>query len=167
LRDIQAVAVMNGPGSYTGLRVGLSAAKGICFALNIPLICINTLNWMAFGNQETNTDMICPMIDARRMEVFTAVYSRTIQCILPPAPMILDQSSFSHLLDKGSISFIGDGAQKWAETCRHSNAFYPESTHNANHFNTLAFRAFETKDFADLSTAEPFYLKGFHSTQKS
>jgi tRNA threonylcarbamoyladenosine biosynthesis protein TsaB len=166
LQHIQAVAVMNGPGSYTGLRVGLSAAKGICFALNLPLICISTLDWMAFGNKETTTDMISPMIDARRMEVFTAVYSQSIKCLLPPAPMILDETSFTSLLDAGSISFIGDGAKKWADICRHPRAFFPEGKQNAYHFNTMAFNAFEAADYTDVSSAEPFYLKGFHSTQK-
>lgn len=167
LQDIQAVSVINGPGSYTGLRVGLSAAKGICFALQLPLICINTLDWMAFGNMESETDMICPMIDARRMEVFTAVYSRTLACIQQPAPMILDETSFASLLDAGSISFIGDGAQKWADICRHPRAFFPEGKQNTDHFNTMAFRAFAGADFTDVSSAEPFYLKGFHSTQKA
>ena len=167
LQDIQAVAVINGPGSYTGLRVGLSAAKGICFALNLPLICISTLDWMAFGNKETSTDMICPMIDARRMEVYTAVYSRSMNFLLRPAPMILDTSSFADLLDTGSIAFIGDGAQKWAEICSHPGAFFPESSNNAEHFNTMAFNAFKAADFTDVSSAEPFYLKGFHSTQKA
>lgn len=167
LQDIQAVAVINGPGSYTGLRVGLSAAKGICFALQLPLICINTLDWMAFGNMESATDMICPMIDARRMEVFTAVYSRTLACIQQPAPVILDESSYASLLNSGSIAFIGDGAQKWADICKHPGAFFPEGKQNHNHFNTMAFRAYEAANFTDLSSAEPFYLKGFHSTQKA
>ena len=165
LSDLSAVAVMNGPGSYTGLRVSLAAAKGICFALNIPLICINTLDWIAYGNRDAKADLICPMIDARRMEVFTAVYNKNLEYITKPAPLILEESSFSALLESNRIAFMGDGAAKWAEQCLHANALFPEACQDASHFNTLAFKAFETGNFANLITAEPFYLKGFHSTQ--
>jgi tRNA threonylcarbamoyladenosine biosynthesis protein TsaB len=165
LSELSAVAVMNGPGSYTGLRVSLAAAKGICFALNIPLICINTLDWIAYGNRHAEVDLVCPMIDARRMEVFTAVYDKNLEYITKPAPLILEESSFSALLESNKIAFMGDGATKWAEQCPHANALFPESCQDARHFNALSFEAFETGNFANLITAEPFYLKGFHSTQ--
>ena len=166
LREINAVAVVNGPGSYTGLRVGLSAAKGICFALNIPLICINTLDWIAFGNQDLQTDMICPMIDARRMEVFTALYDQSLNCIIPPSPMLLDENSFKSQLNNGRIAFVGDGAKKWSEICNHPHANFSSGNQRAEHFNALAFKAYNAAGFTELSIAEPFYLKGFHSTQK-
>jgi len=165
LSALSAVAVMNGPGSYTGLRVSLAAAKGICFALNIPLICINTLDWIAYGNKDADADLICPMIDARRMEVFTAVYSKKLDYITKPAPLILEETSFSASLESYRIAFMGDGAAKWSEQCQHANALFPEENQDASHFNTLAFKAFETANFDNLISAEPFYLKGFHSTQ--
>jgi tRNA threonylcarbamoyladenosine biosynthesis protein TsaB len=165
LSELSAVAVMNGPGSYTGLRVSLAAAKGICFALNIPLICINTLDWIAYGNRDTEADLVCPLIDARRMEVFTAVYDKNLEYITNPAPLILEESSFLTLLESNKIAFMGDGAAKWADLCVHANALFPEAGQDARDFNALAFNAFETENFANLTTAEPFYLKGFHSTQ--
>ncbi|TAF78182.1 MAG: tRNA (adenosine(37)-N6)-threonylcarbamoyltransferase complex dimerization subunit type 1 TsaB, partial [Sphingobacteriales bacterium] len=98
LKEIKAVSVINGPGSYTGLRVGLSAAKGICYANQLPLICINTLEWIAFGNKDQATDLIIPMIDARRMEVFTAVYSKQMGVVAPPTNLILEEESYADYL---------------------------------------------------------------------
>jgi tRNA threonylcarbamoyladenosine biosynthesis protein TsaB len=165
LKALDAVAVMNGPGSYTGLRVGLSAAKGICYALGIPLICINTLQWISTGNGHADADLICPMIDARRMEVFTAVYNKKQETILEPAPLILEPQSFLPLLENNRMAFIGDGAPKWQTICNHPNAIFPEPKHGPEAFHLLASVAFEKKNFADLAYAEPFYLKGFFTTQ--
>jgi tRNA threonylcarbamoyladenosine biosynthesis protein TsaB len=165
LKALDAVAVVNGPGSYTGLRVGLSAAKGICYALDIPLICINTLQWISAGNGHTDADLICPMIDARRMEVFTAVYNKKQETVLAPTPLILEPDSFYSLLENNRVAFIGDGAPKWQTTCNHPNAMFPEPEHGPEAFHVLASMAFEQQDFADLAYAEPFYLKGFFSTQ--
>jgi tRNA threonylcarbamoyladenosine biosynthesis protein TsaB len=167
LKALDAVAVMNGPGSYTGLRVGLSAAKGICYALGIPLICINTLQWISAGNGDTDADLICPMIDARRMEVFTAVFNKKQETVLAPAPMILEAQSFLSVLENNRMAFIGDGASKWQTICNHPNAIFPEPEHGPEAFHALACKAFEQKDFADLAYAEPFYLKGFFSAQPS
>jgi tRNA threonylcarbamoyladenosine biosynthesis protein TsaB len=166
LKTLAAVSVMNGPGSYTGLRVGLAAAKGICYALKIPLICINTLDWIAFGNLSDNIDLVCPMIDARRMEVFTGLYSREMNRILEPAALVLDEHSFAAQLAEKRIGFVGNGAAKWKEICAHSNAIFPESTEDSRHFSQMTLVAYQNKQFADLAYAEPFYTKEFFNTQK-
>lgn len=165
LRDCKAIAVMNGPGSYTGLRVGLSSAKGICYALQKPLLCINTLEWMALGNRQHGTTWICPMIDARRMEVFRAVYTPDMQTILEPGAEIIDEKSFSQLLQQEQIAFVGDGAEKWKTVCQNSNAHFPEPVHSAADFALLSFQYYTAERFANLNTAEPFYTKAFYSTQ--
>ncbi|HKO79379.1 MAG TPA: tRNA (adenosine(37)-N6)-threonylcarbamoyltransferase complex dimerization subunit type 1 TsaB, partial [Chitinophagaceae bacterium] len=112
LKDIEAVAVTIGPGSYTGLRVGLSTAKGLCFALNIPLIAINTLEMMAYAVEKDEADFVCPLIDARRMEVFMAVYDKKMEEIVKPVAMIIEPGSFDSLLASGKILFSGNGSKK-------------------------------------------------------
>src|SRR5580704_5487088 len=114
VRDLQAVAVSAGPGSYTGLRVGMAAAKGFCYALGIPLIAENTLNVMAFAAREqlAGADLLCPMIDARRMEVFTAIYRNDGTILLPATAMIIDENSFAEYLLLHKMSFFGDGSHK-------------------------------------------------------
>lgn len=166
LKTLAAVSVMNGPGSYTGLRVGLAAAKGICYALKIPLICINTLDWIAFGNLSDNFDLVCPMIDARRMEVFTGLYSREMNRIFEPSALVLDEQSFAAQLAEQRIGFVGNGADKWKEICAHPNAVFPASMHNAVHFATMSLTHYQNKQFSDLAYAEPFYTKEFFNTQK-
>lgn len=165
LKNIQAIAVVNGPGSYTGLRVGLSAAKGICYALDLPLICINTLEWMAYGNRNQHTDLICPMIDARRMEVFTAVFDTEMSELMQPQPMLLEETSFMNWLHQKSIAFIGDGAGKWKELCNNSNAFFPMAHHDVLSLSDLSYKKYLLKQFADLAYCEPFYTKEFHSNK--
>jgi len=166
LKSLAAVSVMNGPGSYTGLRVGLAAAKGICYALKIPLICINTLDWIVFGNLSNNLDLVCPMIDARRMEVFTGLYSREMNRIHEPSALVLDEQSFSAQLAEQRIGFVGNGAAKWKNICQHPHAVFPEAIHNAGHFAKMSLQAYHLKQFADLAYAEPFYTKEFFNTQK-
>lgn len=165
LHELSAVAVMNGPGSYTGLRVGLSSAKGICFTLDIPLICINTLEWIAFGNIRKDTDLICPMIDARRMEVFTSVFDHEMNVVIPPTAMVLDGESFSDELLRHRILFCGNGASKWNTFISNDNAYFGEEIQDASHFSRLAFKTFRKNQFADLNNCEPYYLKAFYSTQ--
>jgi tRNA threonylcarbamoyladenosine biosynthesis protein TsaB len=166
LKSLAAVSVMNGPGSYTGLRVGLAAAKGICYALKIPLICINTLDWIAFGNLSDNLDLVCPMIDARRMEVFTGLYSREMNRIHEPSALVLDEQSFSAQLAEQRIGFVGNGADKWKNICQHPHAVFPEVIHDAGHFAEMSLQAYQQEQFADLAYAEPFYTKEFFNTQK-
>ena len=164
LHDFDAIAVMNGPGSYTGLRVGLSAAKGICYALNKPLICINSLNWMAYGNLDKSNALICPMIDARRMEVFTACFDGQMNLIIPHEARILEEQSFHEQLNASPVVFVGNGAPKWQDVCRHPNARFPEGKHSLHHFAEMADKQFQSGLFENLAYIEPFYTKGFHST---
>lgn len=166
LKSLAAVSVMNGPGSYTGLRVGLSAAKGICYALKIPLICINTLDWIAFGNLSDNIDLVCPMIDARRMEVFTGLYTREMNRVLEPSALVLDEQSFAAELVEERIGFVGNGAAKWEDICHNHNAFFPLAMHHSGHFAAMSLTHYHNKQFADLAYAEPFYTKEFFNTQK-
>ncbi len=168
LNSFKAISVINGPGSYTGLRVGLSAAKGICYANQIPLICISTLEWIAFGNKEQAKGLIVPMIDARRMEVFTAVYSSNMNTILlPPTNLILEEQSYVDYLNTNQVVFVGDGAAKWQELCKHPNAQFPDALQNESHHAAIAEDYFLKSNFSSLFEAAPFYTKDFFSTQKA
>lgn len=169
LADIDAVAVTGGPGSYTGLRVGMATAKGICFSLEKPLIVINTLEVMAIAAIEKankESQLFCPLIDARRMEVFTAIYDRSLQNRLLPQAMALEQQSFAAFLDTAIVQFSGSGMEKLSKISGHPNARFVEVQHNAAHLSTLSLKAFTNKDFADLAYCEPFYLKAFFDTSK-
>lgn len=166
LNELDAVSVVNGPGSYTGLRVGLASAKGICYALNIPLICINTLEWMAVGNASNNHEWVCAMIDARRNEVFTALYDQNGKLLMPATAMVLGENSFEPELEEHPIRFIGNGAEKWKALCKHKNALFPTSLENAEHLASISFQYYSQSKFADLAYSEPFYIKQFYSTQK-
>jgi len=166
LQDIDAVAVVNGPGSYTGLRVGLASAKGLCYALGKPLILLNTLEVMALAsiNQYPDKDTLhCPMIDARRMEVFTAVYNSELTALLNPQPMILTINSFNNFLQYEKVVFSGSGHRKFESIIQNSNAVFSQVDYTIEQANSLAQRAFNTKKFADLAYSEPFYLKNFFS----
>jgi tRNA threonylcarbamoyladenosine biosynthesis protein TsaB len=166
LKELNAISVINGPGSYTGLRVGLSAAKGICYANQLPLICINTLEWIAFGNSEQATDLIAPMIDARRMEVFTAIYTKQFEVGLSPTNLILEEQSYSTALSGHHVLFVGDGAPKWKTICKHPNAHFAEACHTEDHHAGLASIYFKKGSFASLFSAAPYYTKEFYNTQK-
>ncbi len=163
--DLDAIAVSKGPGSYTGLRIGVSTAKGLCFALDKPLIAINTLCMMSngFSLEEPKFEgLICPMIDARRMEVFTAVYDRDLNEIQATQAKIIDDKSFETLLQQQQIAFIGDGAEKCEETIVSPNAqFYTQNFNSASYMSSLAYQAFMSNRFEDVAYFEPFYLKDF------
>jgi len=162
-KDLEAVAISIGPGSYTGLRVGLSTAKGLCFALNIPLIAVNTLKMMAYSIKEEETDLICPLIDARRMEVFTAVYDKSLTEIIKPSALIIDSNSFSTLLESSKIAFMGNGSAKLRELVHHPNARFSTIKATAADMTQLSESYFNKAIWADLAYAEPFYLKEFYS----
>ena len=162
---LEAVAISIGPGSYTGLRVGLAAAKGFCYALGIPLITVSTLKMIAFSAKENSAgiDLICPMIDARRMEVFTAVYDHDLQEIKPPQALILDEHSFSEILHSNSIFFCGNGAKKLNNIIKKENAFFfPVSNPNASHLVPFSYHSFLNKQFASVAYTEPLYIKEFY-----
>ncbi len=166
LQNIDAVAVVNGPGSYTGLRVGLASAKGLCYALNKPLILLNTLEVMAFASTKAYPDedtLHCPMIDARRMEVFTAVYNKRLETFLPPQPVILSKHSFDNFLLYEKVVFSGSGQKKAESIINHQNAIFSHIGYTIEQVNILAQRAFDCKKFADLAYSEPFYLKNFYT----
>lgn len=170
MQDLGAVAVSMGPGSYTGLRIGVSTAKGLCYALDVPLIAINTLQAMAYGFISSHDDesvLYCPMIDARRMEVYAAVYNYQIEEMLPVEARIIDENSFSDLLKNQKIIFFGDGAMKCQEVlASNPNAlFVPEFLNSAKDLSFLAALKFDKKQFEDVAYFEPFYLKDFLITQ--
>jgi len=163
--NLDAVAVSKGPGSYTGLRIGVSTAKGICFAIDKPLIGIDTLKMMAAGFLTANENyrgLVCPMIDARRMEVFTALYDTSLNEVLPVTAKIIDDQSYQTELNSHHITFIGDGAMKCSESIVSANAAFSGANFNsAAHMSTLAAAAFDRQDFVDLAYFEPYYLKDF------
>lgn len=167
--DLDAIAVSKGPGSYTGLRIGVSTAKGICFAQEKPLIGIDTLQMMAQGFLKLNpeyTGLVCPMIDARRMEVFTACYDHQLNQVSAVEAKIIDETSFQEELDQQLITFVGDGAMKCSETIVSANAAFSDVNFNsASHMSTLAFNAFKQNAFEDVAYFEPYYLKDFVITQ--
>lgn len=163
--DLDAVAVSKGPGSYTGLRIGVSTAKGLCFALEKPLIAIDTLQMMAAGflaQQEGYKGLTCSMIDARRMEVFTAVFDSSLNYVGTTAAKIIDGDSFAEELASGKVTFIGDGALKCAAVIQHPDAAFSVLNFNsAANMSTLAFEAYKSAKFEDVAYFEPFYLKDF------
>jgi tRNA threonylcarbamoyladenosine biosynthesis protein TsaB len=163
LKDIQAVAVTIGPGSYTGLRVGLSAAKGLCFALQIPLIAINTLEMMAYSVKNGATGLICPVIDARRMEVFTAIYTQEMSEIITPCAMIVQSHSFDSWLVKNKVIFVGNGIKKLQPIIVHSNAIFNNIVVTSSNMVHMAEDLFIKQQFAHLIRVEPFYIKEFYS----
>ncbi len=174
LTAIDAVAVTGGPGSYTGLRVGLSTAKGLCFALKKPLIMVNTLEVMAFAViSETGAQTVaaypnqlyCPMIDARRMEVFTALYNSKLQSYLPPTAMVLDENSFIDDLKDNIIVFSGSGSEK-GRIITAPNAQFSSVHYNTAHLAALAEKAYKASLFVDIAYSEPFYLKEFYKHVK-
>ena len=175
LADIDAVAVTSGPGSYTGLRVGLASAKGICFALNKPLILVNTLEVMAQSilsfcrstNHPTNTStLFCPLIDARRMEVFTALYNASLQEVEAPHALIINEDSFAALLKDHPVIFSGSGHYKLEKIVSNPNAMFSTVQHNASHLARLAVKAYQSECFADLAYSGPLYVKEFFDPAK-
>lgn len=172
--ELAAVAVCEGPGSYTGIRVGMAAAKGICFAAGIPLITLSALEITARALRDADAtvpvdDMpvcYCPMIDARRMEVFTAVYDRSLQCILQPQAMILTPDSYVKILLNNRVVFSGTGAGKWQRVCIHANAVFAEELYRDRAMSCLSWEKAQRAELADLIYADPLYLKDFYSVPK-
>jgi tRNA threonylcarbamoyladenosine biosynthesis protein TsaB len=167
LKDLAAVAVIHGPGSYTGLRVGMAGAKGICYALSVPLITINTLEWMVEACKNEDADMFCPMIDARRMEVFTALYNRSLKEIKPPSSLILEAKSFSTELETNKITFFGNGAEKFAHFFSHQNAAFKTLVSGGFELASIAWERYQHGIFADLAYSEPLYIKEFFTPAKA
>ncbi len=166
LKNIDAISVSNGPGSYTGLRVGLASAKGLCFTLNKPLITLHTLEVMAVASIEENNHsnfLYCPMIDARRMEVFTALFTSELVLVKETCSIILSEKSFADYLKNQQIIFSGSGAEK-AESIIHSNhATFSRIQHSAKSMISLAYKKFLLKDFNDVVYTIPNYGKEFYT----
>lgn len=165
--DIDAVAVSKGPGSFTGLRIGVSAAKGLCFSLDKPLIAINTLASLAIAVNVKKGDYVIPLLDARRMEVYSAVFDHDHNEVRETRAEIIDENSFDTFLKKGSVTFLGDGAAKCKQVITHKNAvfldgFFPSSKEMAE----LTYEKYKKSDIEDVAYFEPFYLKDFIANKK-
>lgn len=167
--DLSAIAVSKGPGSYTGLRIGVSTAKGLCYALDKPLIGINTLHAMAQEVSQYRTDngLLCPMLDARRMEVYTALYDAELNEIDKTKALILDESSFEETLSQNNVLFFGNGSDKFQDlvSTNSSARFIPNITPSASAVGVLAAKALEKGIVEDVAYFEPFYLKDFMATK--
>lgn len=163
IKDIDAIAISSGPGSYTGLRIGVSTAKGLCYALGIPLIAVSTLQILA--KQATDADCIIPMLDARRMEVYSAVFDRFHNEIEPSQANILNENSYEKWLSQRKVIFLGDGSDKFSKICTHPNAvFIKNAFPQARDMVKLATEKKEKELFENLAYFEPNYLKPFHTT---
>jgi len=162
MNSLDAVAISKGPGSYTGLRIGVSAAKGLCFALDKPLIAIDTLEVLAHAVKVERPGLIVPMLDARRMEVYSAVFDDQYHKIRETEAEIIDPDSYREYLSKGKVLFLGDGAGKCAGMLQHENAiFLPGHFPSAKVMVPLSEARFQEAKFEDLAYFEPYYLKDF------
>ena len=167
--DLSAISVSKGPGSYTGLRIGVSTAKGLCYALDIPLLAVNTLESMLQGYMSDNSLLVdtiyVPMLDARRMEVYMAVYDDQSTCLQPTDAVIIDENSFVSYQGKKIIVF-GSGASKLASLFVDHEHFHIDAMyrHSSRYLSQISFNKFEKKDFEDLIYFEPYYLKEFVAT---
>jgi len=169
VKDIDAVAVSKGPGSYTGLRIGVSVAKGIAYGIGKPLITVSTLLNMTYGAKQKIiadvNDLFAPMIDARRMEVYTQLFNNQLVCENKINAKIIDEQSFLLELEKQKVHFFGDGAMKCKQAIKHKNAFFYEDLHpSADYMILFSEKAFNENKFEDIAYFEPFYLKDFVAT---
>lgn len=169
-KHIDAVAISCGPGSYTGLRIGASMAKGICYGLNLPLIALPTLKVLSvpilLDDDLPEEALLCPMIDARRMEVYSAIYDRALHPLKDVSADIITQESYLEYLEKHPVWFFGNGAEKCKEVIRHPNAHFVSGVNPlARWMFPLAEKAFAEEQFADVAYFEPFYLKEFVATK--
>lgn len=170
VKDCSAICVSMGPGSYTGLRVGVSTAKGLCFGAKLPLIGVGTLEALAWQAKDENLlpndcKYIVPMIDARRMEVYSCVFDSCGEKLTETKPYIIEEDSFKDILDKGATLFIGDGAEKCKDVIKHKNAHFVQCCPKADSLMKPAFKAYNEKRFEDTAYFEPFYLKQFVATK--
>ena len=165
MNKIDAVSVSEGPGSYTGLRIGVSVAKGICYALHKPLIAVDTLKAMAIMAREKynlKEGILCPMIDARRMEVYTKLFDIGLETIEETSAKIVDKKSFNTELNNHPVHFFGNGSAKCQQTLQHPNAHFLSDIYPlADYMAPLAFEAFQHSKFQDVAYFEPYYLKDF------
>jgi len=176
MASLKAVAVSSGPGSYTGLRIGVSAAKGLAYGLNIPLIAVPTCEAMVYGmtkysdalppDVKGNRELwFCPVIDARRMEVYCAIYNKNTEQVMDVEAKVVNTGSFREILDKRPVLFFGSGAAKCLEIIKHKNAFFePEFRPLAEHLLGGSWNRYQKREFEDMAYFEPYYLKDFIPT---
>ena len=170
LVDLDAIAVSKGPGSYTGLRIGVSTAKGLSYSLDIPLISISNLQSMAFNmsKKNSNYDLYCPMIDARRMEVFSAFYDKDNNQVRDIKADIITQYSYVKELEKNKVLFFGDGSPKCKNVLDSENAYFIENVFpRAEDMGLFALEKYNNKNFENVAYFEPFYLKDFLAGKKN
>jgi tRNA threonylcarbamoyladenosine biosynthesis protein TsaB len=165
-QDLDAIAVSKGPGSFTGLRIGVSSAKGLCFSLDKPLISIATLTSLANSLEVDKDSVIVPLLDARRMEVYSSVFNNAYEQIREIQAEIIDENSFSSYLEKSKVYFLGDGAEKCKEIIIDENAIFLDGYFpSAKQMAGLSYEKYQHKDFEDVAYFEPFYLKDFLITK--
>lgn len=169
LQQVNAIAVSKGPGSYTGLRIGVSAAKGLCYGLNIPLISVNTLEGLsqnkALDNYRNKDTLLCPMLDARRMEVYCALYNLAGEEIQATKALEIEENTFQNQLNQKQVVFFGSGAEKCRETIKHPNAVFVSGVEaSAKEIGEIAYKKHQQQQFEDVAYFEPFYLKEFVAT---
>lgn len=170
INKLNAIAVSAGPGSYTGLRVGMASAKGLCYALQIPMIALNTLEVIAWSSikQTENTDALyCSLIDARRMEVFAAVYDHHLAEIIKPGSMVIDAKSFSDLLTTNKVYFSGSGISKLRNTLDNQNAIFLQKQLIPQSMADLSWKNYQKERFADIFYSSPLYLKEFYTLKNN
>ena len=172
IKDLDAVAVSIGPGSYTGLRIGISAAKGLCYALDIKLIAVSSLKilaWNIIVNHKPlieDNALLCPMIDARRMEVYTTLYDSELNSKVDITAQIIDENSFRDILENQKIIFFGNGSDKCKDSIKNPNAIFKSNIHPlAKNMVIHAHDSYEKNLFKDVAYLEPFYLKDFIATK--
>ncbi|MCB0398874.1 MAG: tRNA (adenosine(37)-N6)-threonylcarbamoyltransferase complex dimerization subunit type 1 TsaB [Winogradskyella sp.] len=164
--EIDAVAVSKGPGSYTGLRIGVSSSKGLCYALNKPLISVSTLESLSY-QVKVEEGIIIPMLDARRMEVYSAVFDHNYELIREIKAEVLTEKSFANLLEESKVYFIGNGVGKTQQLIQHPNAFFIEDKlPSANEMGLLSELKYKKSDTEDVAYFEPYYLKDFVAIKK-
>ncbi len=173
ISKVDAIAISQGPGSYTGLRIGVSFAKGVCYSLGKPLIAVGSLDSMVYGIKEvlpketiSDISLFCPMIDARRMEVYSAFYNQTIHRISEVEAIIVDSNSFFNQLQNSKVLFFGNGASKCKSVISNQNAIFIDNFEPSARFMLpLALNAYKDEKFEDIAYFEPFYLKDFVATK--
>ncbi|NVN17857.1 tRNA (adenosine(37)-N6)-threonylcarbamoyltransferase complex dimerization subunit type 1 TsaB [Muricauda sp. HICW] len=165
--DLDAVAISKGPGSYTGLRIGVSSAKGLCFSLDIPLISVPTLQSMAHQVDLKSGELVIPVLDARRMEVYSCVYNASYKEVRETRAEIIEEASFSEFVSDSKVYIIGSGAEKIRGVLEHPNFIFNESVvPSAKDMIQIALQKYQSNDFEDVAYFEPYYLKDFVFQQK-
>lgn len=168
IKNLNAIGITAGPGSYTGMRVGLAAAKGLCYALNIPLITYNSLELIALSTIDFLDDsdaLYCPMIDARRMEVYTALYTYNMNEVAPPSAKILDENSLSEYSNTAKIIFSGSGSKKF-QGLTISGAYFTDIEVSTNAITSISWGKYQESKYTNISLIQPLYIKEFFSSSK-